>query len=143
MVEGPDRAKSRMAVWALNTDGMGHLPDVTVVRVPGSTSAYLAAQAGLFTVLRQKVTPSHQPVECAIPLDEYIANHHPPHLPKVTVPASEAPEVLKLCEMYHVTGATIFPDYNGAARAAVDRLESSRWKRYVENASPSAARSLS
>jgi hypothetical protein len=38
------------------------------------------------------------------------------------LPIAEAPEALGLCSLYGVTGATLFPDYYGAARATEDAL---------------------
>jgi hypothetical protein len=44
---------------------------------------------------------------------------HPPLL-KVTLPLTETTAALKLCTLYGVTGATLSPDYGGAARATED-----------------------
>jgi hypothetical protein len=43
-------------------------------------------------------------------------------LKKITLPVTEAPAALKLCSLYGVTGATLFPNYTGAARATEDAL---------------------
>jgi hypothetical protein len=41
-------------------------------------------------------------------------------LVKITLPIHEATAALALCDLYGITGATIYPDYYGAARAARD-----------------------
>ena len=40
--------------------------------------------------------------------------------PEITLPRAEAPKVLDLCERYGITAATLFPDFNGAARATIE-----------------------
>ena len=80
----------------------------------------LAAQAGLFTLLEQQGTRG-APFEGETSLDLYLAGQPlAPPLLKVTLPLTEASAALKLCSLYGVTGATLFPDYSGAARAAED-----------------------
>jgi hypothetical protein len=38
------------------------------------------------------------------------------------LPVQEAPKIIDLCERYGVTGATLYPDFYGAARATRDSL---------------------
>ena len=46
---------------------------------------------------------------------------------KVTLPVSEAKQALALCELYGITGATLFPDFYGAVRGARDMMRTA-WR---------------
>lgn len=115
-----DSSAERLAVWVLNIEQKALFPKLKVVTVPGSNNVNLAAQAGLFTLLEQEGVRG-APFEGEPSLDLYLAGQPlPPPLLKVTLPLTEAPSALKLCTLYGVTGATLFPDYGGAARATED-----------------------
>jgi FRG domain len=110
----------RLAVWVLDVTMKNHYPSLETIKVPGSNSANLAAQAGMFTLLRQQGSRG-QPFEGEISLDRYFLSQNLAiPLMKVTLPTSEAKAALRLCDLYGVSGATLFPDYYGAARAAKD-----------------------
>jgi hypothetical protein len=117
---GVDSSAERLAVWVLNIEQKALFPKLKVVKVPGSNNANLAAQAGLFTLLEQQGVRG-APFEGETSLDLYLAAQPlPPPLLKVTLPVTEASAALKLCSLYGVTGATLFPDYSGAVRATED-----------------------
>ena len=110
----------RLAVWVLDVTMKNHYPSLETIKVTGSNSANLAAQAGMFTLLRQQGSRG-QPFEGEISLDRYFLSQNLAiPLMKVTLPTSEAKAALRLCDLYGVSGATLFPDYYGAARAAKD-----------------------
>jgi glutamine amidotransferase PdxT len=44
----------RLAVWVLDVTRKAHLPKLEVIKVPGGNSTNVAAQAGMFTLLRQE-----------------------------------------------------------------------------------------
>lgn len=93
-----------------------------MINVPGSNNVNLAAQAGRFTLLEQQGTRG-APFQGEISLDLYLAGQPlPPPLLKVTLPVTEASAALVLCSLYGVTGATLFPDYDGAVRATQDLM---------------------
>jgi hypothetical protein len=109
-----------LAVWVLNIEQKALFPKLKVVKVPGSNNINLAAQAGLFTLLEQQGIRGG-PFEGEASLDLYMAGQPLPcPLLKVTLPVTEASAALRLCSLYGVTGATLFPDYSGAVRAAED-----------------------
>jgi len=111
---------ARLAVWIFNTELIGtYREEVEVVRVPNGGNANIAAQAGVFTILRQKGQRG-SPFEGTTCLDEYLMYKSNCPLIKVTAPVSEARGIMNLCYKYGVTAATIFPDYYGAAKAAID-----------------------
>ena len=130
-----EKPAERLAVWVLNITRVALLTDkLKTIRVPGGNSANLAAQGGMFTLLRQEGGRG-QPFQGETSLDEHFIRLKSPipiPLVKVTLPVSEAAATLALCELYGVTGATVFPDFYGAARAARDimrtgwRVEGSR-----------------
>ena len=119
----------RLAVWVLNVTRPSHLPRLEIIKVPGSNSPNVAAQAGAFTLLRQEGGRG-QPFEGDIALDRYLLglnSHVPLPLLKVTLPVSEAKQALALCALYGITGATLFPDFYGAARGARDIMRTA-WR---------------
>jgi hypothetical protein len=117
-----DASADRLAVWVLDIEKRAHFRELKVVTVPGGNNANLAAQSGRFTLLTQKGGRG-RPFEGEIALDLYlIAQPLPLPIKKVTLPISEAPAALKLCSLYGVTGAIMFPDYGGATRATEDEL---------------------
>jgi hypothetical protein len=117
-----DTDAERLAVWILDIEKRALFPDLKVVTVPGGNNTNLAAQSGRFTLLTQKGGRG-TPFKGEMALDLYFAAQSlPPPLKKVTLPIAEAPAALSLCSLYGVTGATLFPDYYGAARATEDAL---------------------
>ncbi len=111
---------NRLAVWVLNVEMKALFSKLRLVNVPGGNNANLAAQSGCFTLLRCNREPPYEEVQS---LNGYLTGQSiPPPLVKVTLPVSEASAAQELCRLYGVTGATLFPDYYGAARAALDRL---------------------
>jgi FRG domain len=112
----------RLAVWVLDIEKRALFHELKVVTVPGGNNANLAAQSGRFTLLTQKGGRA-RPFEGETALDLYFAAQLlPPPLKQITLPITEAPAALKLCALYGVTGATLFPDYYGASRATEDVL---------------------
>jgi len=110
------------AVWVLDIEQRTLFRELKVVTVPGSNNANLAAQSGRFTLLTQKGGRAKR-FEGEMALDSYFASQAlPAPLKKITLPITEAPAARKLCSLYGVTGATLFPDYSGAARATKDEL---------------------
>lgn len=112
----------RLAVWVLDTARPSLLGILKVVKVAGSNNINLAAQAGRFTLLPHFSVPG-TPLDGEIALDLYFEKSmHEAPLKKITLPVTEAKAALKLCWLYGVSGATLFPDYNGAARATLDKM---------------------
>jgi hypothetical protein len=78
----------------------------------------------MFTLLRQEGGRG-EPFAGETALDGYLLGLDypiPRPLMKVTLPVSEAKAALALCTLYGVTGATLFPDFYGAARGARDMM---------------------
>jgi hypothetical protein len=82
----------------------------------------------MFTLLRQQGVRG-QSFTGDTSLDKYFLNQRLPiPLMKVTLPWSEAKKALELCALYGITGATLFPDYYGAARGARDLMRTSMYR---------------
>jgi hypothetical protein len=129
--EKKDDDVHELAIWALNIDGIferipndtfyvagGLYPSINLVRSPGSTSANLAAQAGIFTLLKENGVVRGPLINGS--LEEEFKRY--PHTPlwKLTLPIAHARDLLNLCEKYSVSAATLFPGYDGAAKAAME-----------------------
>ena len=112
-----NKKAKRFAVWALDTQAtLPGLENLEFIRVPGGNNANVAAQAGLFTLLRQKYTHGSA-FEGPENLCDYAAAMGSRSLAKITLPVLEAPKIIDLCERNGITAATLFPDFYGAARA--------------------------
>lgn len=48
-----DKAPDRLAVWALNVEHINLFREIKLIQVPGSNNVNLAAQSGVFTLLKQ------------------------------------------------------------------------------------------
>lgn len=118
-----DEANGRLSVWALNIENIKpKLEDLEVIPIPGSNNPNIAAQNGLFTLLRQKYARG-APFEGTHCLNRYVESRDQEALLKITLPVQEGPKIIDLCERYGVTGATLYPDFYGAARATRDSLK--------------------
>jgi len=127
------RGSDRLAVWVLNASQKSMFKELEIIRVPGSNNQNLAAQSGMFTLLRQKGSRGLA-FEGEVALDKFFLAQNssiPGPLIKITLPISEAKEALRLCELYGVTGATLFPDFYGAVRSARDTMRTA-WRQADE-----------
>src|SRR5579863_5919545 len=80
-------SNDRVAVWVLNVARQALFKELEIVRVPGSNNANIAAQAGMFTLLRQSGVIG-QAYQGTIVLDEYFLNQPECPLIKVTLPTT-------------------------------------------------------
>jgi hypothetical protein len=107
-----------------------------VVRAPGGSNSFLQAQAGVFTLAghwkpQADGPPVPPPLEEMLPMQTKVfrdANLDVPVeratiLSKLSLPASEACELLYMLSEEWIDGASLFPGYEGAARAVMER----RW----------------
>ena len=107
-----------LAVWALSTRATGF----DILQAPGGTSPYLAAQSGLFTVSR--IHGPGSSIFMPVPLDSDDSVKPGPddssHLQLLTLPRSEAADLLEGCARMGVTGSKLFPGYEGIAKSVRD-----------------------
>jgi FRG domain len=108
----------RLAVWALDIQELAS--QVELVRVPSSGNQNIAAQHGIFTLLRQPYEMG-KGFEGTHLLDEHMSNlvtvHGKQRLTKITLPQSECFKIMDLCTKHSLTAATLFPGSYGAAKA--------------------------
>lgn len=113
----------KIAVWALDTTYHDSWETVKIIRTPGGTSKNQAAQSGLFTthnVTEHGVKDEYQP-EALDEVNEILSvSRSLRPLIKMTLPVSEAPELLELCSKLGVDGATLFPGHHGVAKMVRD-----------------------
>ena len=131
----------RIAVWALSLAGLRDAASVSqrvkvassefpivIVTAPRAGNPNLHAQDGVFTLRRRSSSQPPAAVDRR-PLDEAIENdpfvkstfRESPILYHFTVPAGEARRLLWLLAKEGVTAATLFPGYDGAAKALAER----------------------
>lgn len=126
----------RIAIWAMSSSFMQRFRNrdifIATVTAPAVSNRNLHAQAGLFTLVGFSDEPQHDD-EFMPTLDSIVFNtpvehvacdrqaHRAPALIKYTLPASEAGVLLRYLAIDGVSGATIYPDASGAARAVNER----------------------
>ncbi len=107
-----------LAVWVLSTRATGF----DIIQPPGGTSPYLAAQSGLFTVSRIHEPGSNIFLPTSLDLDSRVkpGPDDLSHLQRLTLPRSEAADLLEGCARLGVTGSKLFPGYEGIAKSVRD-----------------------
>ncbi|MCR8721730.1 FRG domain-containing protein [Pseudomonas syringae] len=118
-----DTRTARIAIWALDTTYAKHWTTVKVIRTPGGTSKNQAAQSGLFTThnVKEYSLNDFYQVEALEEAEEiYKITGGPNPLIKITLPVSEAPDLLNLCSRFGVDGSTLFPGFHGVAKSVRD-----------------------
>jgi hypothetical protein len=116
-----ETAGEELAVWALDTEvSLPRLEQLEFIRVPGANNANVAAQQGLFTLLRQKYSRAAA-FEGPESLCDYIDESSSASLAQITLPVTEATKIIDLCERYGITAASLFPDFYGAAKSTMIR----------------------
>jgi hypothetical protein len=116
-----ERGDAKLAVWALDTTHSAKWKTVQLIKTPGGTSKNQAAQSGLFTthnITTYDIRDVYK-VEALEDVGEiYVESSKA--LMKMTLPVSEAPELLDLCSKLGVDGSTLFPGYHGVAKKVRD-----------------------
>jgi hypothetical protein len=111
-------ADGRLVVWALDIQVLPK--QIELIRVPSSGNQNIAAQRGIFTLLRQPYQLG-EGFEGTHLLDEHLRNlvtvQGKQRLIKITLPQKECLKVMHLCSKHSITAATLQPDFYGAAKA--------------------------
>ena len=128
--------ESEIAVWALDALRIlpitpvdepaiiGRFPNITIITAPGAVTANLAAQAGLFTLLRERGARG-TPLQTRTVEGEFVTEPESP-LWKLTLPVKHCLELLELCRLYSISASTLFPRYDGAGAAVLEATMSWR-----------------
>ena len=118
-------SNEKIVVWALHyptlgvkTSSVKNSFSLRVIFVPSAPNPNLAAQQGVFTLMHPRHTEEEKGVYRA--LEDVFLNPHKMKfrrdaefivLRKITVPVSEAKEVLRLLERFDITPSFIYPGY--------------------------------
>jgi hypothetical protein len=130
---------NRICVWVFNWEPVNHVMEnsrtvgrVEIITVPASSNRNLHAQRGVFTLIEELTFNSEYiptvDYLSAVPLDVVVGSFYPPlpagfqaPLTCVTLPSDKSPHVLFCLAHLGVTAASIFPGFNGIARAVKER----------------------
>jgi hypothetical protein len=121
-----------LAVWAYDLTKAGavtrvhHLGSLGVVTVPYAGNRNALVQQGLFTVEQRMMLVAEGPVDIT-PVEEWLAEVAEEENPlfKMVLHAGQGPRLLRLLARHGIFAATMFPGYDGAARAV---REKKLWK---------------
>lgn len=121
LVEIPEN----LAVWVVDSEVLKKLEGkLEYVKLPGSTSNNLAAQKGVFLVHRQQNgmcrNSSFSFEDLKDSVNKLFEESKSFTAYKITLPSSLAGDLLFRCTKFGVSAATLFPGFDGAARAALE-----------------------
>jgi len=88
------------------------------IHVPGSTSPNLSAQGGSFVLVYNN---GYRGEEFSIGTSLEPSLTHTDSLIKITLPIQLAGELLMRCHKFGVSAASVFPGYDGVAKAVMER----------------------
>ncbi len=114
-----------LAVWAIDSSILNE-PEKTLqlVSVPGSISGNLAAQKGLFILRRDQPSTYGQenfkPIKYIDSIDRGLTDDPSINAYKITLSAKFAGELMLRCLKFGYSAATLFPGFDGAAKAALE-----------------------
>lgn len=116
-----DDLTGTLAVFALEKSRIHRQMLIKHVHVPGHTSPNLAVQRGSFILVTnaggrgELFTPD-------VSLESQLPDGSRPILHKITLPGSFAPDLLLRCAKFGVSGASLFPGYDGIGRAVLESV---------------------
>ena len=111
----------RIALFGLDLTGIhAKAKDLKPVRVPGSTSANLYSQGGLFILVNHSGWRGEEFIT-DVSLESKLPNYTK-ILKKVTLPTSLAGDLLLRCDKFGFSAASMFPGYDGAAKAVLEHV---------------------
>lgn len=137
----PNGSSDRFCLWALRVSFLDWAGDLghefgSIVRVPSAPNPNLHAQAGVFVKYVPMRIADDESLFVPRAFDEHIEHVHDelaaahkekiaamsPILVKVVAPWSFGPEILRIMNDIGMNAATIFPGYEGAAEAVLERI---------------------
>ena len=115
----------RLAIWVVDSNVLKILRGkLEYLELPAETSKFMTAQKGVFLIHRQQNgmgrSSSFSSEELKYVVNKLFEENEKCTAYKVTLPASMAGDLLFKCNVHGVSAATLFPDLNGAARAALE-----------------------
>lgn len=122
-----DISRNDVVVWVTDTKQFWKEKGVQVVRVPGSVSANLTAQRGLFLLGKDNHPKTRSDMVDSISLND-IFEDSMVDLYKFILPAGFVGDLFDRCLRMGFSAATLFPGFDGAAK---DSVEFQIYKRYA------------
>lgn len=113
-------AGERIAVFAMKSSTIQGCDGLRTIRVPGSTSANLSSQRGLFLLVRNSGYRGKE-FTYEVSVESELGSHID-RLRKVTLSRMFAGELLLRCARFDISAATLFPGYDGAGRAVLESM---------------------
>ena len=116
-----ENKNANLAIWALRfgqhewTSQLTHLP-LQIITAPNTRNDNLKAQRGLFTLYRPQKVTGRGAVDRR-PFDQIARGIEGATFLQFTLPVTLAAELLYLLSLEGITGATMFPNYDGVVRA--------------------------
>lgn len=119
------KTSKTLAVWVIDSEVLKQMEGkLEYVTLPGSTSNNLAAQKGVFLIHRQQNEMSRNSNFSCENMKNSVnklfeeSNNFIAY--KVTLPSSQAGELLFRCCKFSISAATLFPGFDGAAKAVLE-----------------------
>jgi hypothetical protein len=122
----------KIALFAIDLNAIHAVHGIRPVRVPGSTSANLSSQAGLFILVDNSGSRGEQ-FTPNVSLESKLPTHIK-LLKKVTLPTSLAGDLLVRCDKFGVSAAAVFPGYDGVAKAVLEGILANHFTVAEQNA---------
>lgn len=118
-------APDRISVWIIESSCLNKMNgQLEFVALPGSTSHNLAAQDGVFLIFRQLHSMTRNDYfsaeEIQFRLNILIERSRDCNAYKITLPIKDIGHLIRRCGRFGISAATLFPGYDGAAKAAVE-----------------------
>ena len=129
-----------LAIWALNIEFIKSYDKIELTTMPGSNSARLSAQRGLFIYWRAEADEATDAIDIGrmTLLDKLVESGQTSSMPKplwkLTLPQEQALRLLYLADLNGVNSASVYPGPAGAGMALRERAAWMRTNDVGENA---------
>lgn len=120
-----EKISENLAVWVMDSEILHKLEGkLEYVKLAGSTSKNLAAQNGVFLIHRQQNGMSRNSPfsseELKDSVNKLFEESEDFTAYKITLPSNLAGDLLFRCNKFGISAATLFPGFDGAAKAALE-----------------------
>ena len=109
---------ARLAVFGMDINSIRLIDGLKRVTIPGSTSPNAAPQGSSF-ILVENSGYLGEPFAPDVSLESKLGLHEKA-LRKITLPLKDAPTLMRRLSKFGFSAATIFPGYDGSARAVLE-----------------------
>lgn len=117
-----DNDDESFCVWILNGSKINLYPNVSIQNIPKGANKNIVAQHGCFTVLKQGGSRD-KPFQGSNEINDYLdCEDCESPLTKIILSSRFALEILELCELFKISGASVYPGEHGAVLATMDYM---------------------